>query len=285
MRTIRSKLVAVALTICSAAGAAIGCGTPPVEPPPPPSPPIVYCVPVTWMEDPNDPTADMVILWYFRIDGLPLYQSNPMPLFPTQACACGVTPLPQIPGIADLGLSFGGAYDPCAGLPSNVQGYGPFVPLTGPSIPPQIDSFFDVFYSAGGIPNSGTMPSAFGFSGPGTIPPGVVWDVYRKIRIPRGFNPRNICPPGALSAIGLFLVDNGQVFSEPALQGLPPVPFPQFQQNPGASAFYKVCWAPFCQRIPCRPFVPPCVGDANGDLVINFADITSVLSHFGMPCP
>lgn len=285
MKSIRKQLSAVVLALCSAAGAAFGCGTPPTEPPPPPAPPIVYCVPVTWMEDPNDPASDMVILWYYRIDGLPLYQSNPMPLFPTQACACGLSPLPLIPGVQDLGLSFGGAYDPCAGLPDNVPGYGPFVPLGGAGIPPQIDSFFDVFYNVANIPPSPQPASSFAFGGPGTIPPGVVWDVYRKIRVPRGFHPRNLCPPGALSAIGLFLVENGQVFAEPPAQGLPPIPFPVFAQNPGASAFYKVCWAPFCQRIPCRPAVPPCPGDANGDGLINFADITNVLANFNMPCP
>lgn len=283
MRTIREKLTAVALALCSATGAALGCGTPPTEPPPPPDPPVVYCVPVTWMEDPTDPLFDMVILWYYRIDGLPLYQSNPMPLFPTQACACGLTPLPTV--AQDLGISFGGAYDPCAGIPDNVPGYGPFGPPIQPGVPQQIDSFFDIFYSVAGIPNSGTPSASFSFSGPGTIPPGVVWDVYRKIRIPRGFHPRNLCPPGSLSAIGLFLVDNGQVFAEPPAQGLPPIPFPQFQQNPGQSAFYKVCWAPFCQRIACRPAPVPCPGDANGDGAVNFADITNVLSFFNMPCP
>lgn len=284
MKALRSQLCVVALALCSAAGAAFACGTPPTEPPPPPAPPIVYCVPVTWMEDPNDPTADMVILWYYRVDGLPLYQSNPMPLFPTQACICGLTALPTIPGVQDLGLSFGGAYDPCAGLPGNVQGYGPFNPLGGPTAL-QVDSFFDVFYNVAGIPPATQQTTSFGFSGPGTIPNGVVWDVYRKIRIPRGLHPRNLCPPGALSAIGLFLADNGQVFAEPPAQGLPPIPFGAFQQNPGASAFYKVCWAPFCQRIPCRPAVPPCMGDANGDSIVNFADITTVLAFFGMPCP
>ncbi|MBL8747156.1 MAG: hypothetical protein JNK58_12480 [Phycisphaerae bacterium] len=285
MNLTRQRVAAAALAIAATAATAIGCGTPPTEPPPPPNPPIVYCVPVTWMEDPNDPAADMVILWYYRIDGQPLYVSNPMPLFPTQACACGLSPLPAIPGVQDLGLSFGGAYDPCAGLPDNVQGYGPFAPPTLPTTIPQIDSFFDIFYSAAAIPNSGASATAFSFSGPGTIPPGVVWDVYRKIRIPRGMNPRNLCPPGALSAIGLFLVDNGQVFSEPGAQGQPPVPLPLFIQNPGASAFYKVCWAPFCQRIPCRPAPTPCPGDANGDHLVNFADITSVLANFNMPCP
>lgn len=284
--TLSRRLADSFIVLCTVAGAALGCGTPPTEPPPPPSPPIVYCVPVTWMEDPNDPNSDMVILWYYRIDGQPLYVSNPMPLPATQACACGLTPLPAIPGVADLGITFGGPYDPCAGLPANVQGYGPFAPNNNPGIPQQIDSFFDVFYNVAGIPNPGTsLSNTFSFSGPGTIPSGVVWDVYRKIRIPRGFHPRNICPPGALSAIGLFLINGNQVLAEPGTQGQPPIPFAQFQQNPGNSAFYKVCWAPYCQRIPCRPVPPFCLGDADGNGIVNFADITAVLASFNMACP
>jgi hypothetical protein len=285
MKSRLRSLGACTLALLSAVGSALACGTPPQPPPPPPDPPIVYCVPVIWMEDPVDPTADMVVLWYYRIDGLPLYQSNPMPLFSNQACACGLSALPAIPGVQDLGLSFGAAYDPCGGLPDNVKGYGPFGAIPSGPLTQQIDSFFDVFYNVAAIPS--TMPgnAAFGFSGPGTIPSGVIFDVYRKIRVPRGFHPRNLCPPGALSAIGLFLVQSGQVLAEPPALGLPPIPFPQFQQNPGQSAFYKVCWAPFCQRIPCRPVPPFCAGDANGDGIVSFADVTTVLANFGAICP
>jgi hypothetical protein len=31
--------------------------------------------------------------------------------------------------------------------------------------------------------------------------------------------------------------------------------------------------------------VTPCMGDANGDAIVNFSDITAVLSNWGAVCP
>jgi hypothetical protein len=294
MTKLRRRAMSSILWSVGMVGSALACGTPPIEPPPPPAPPVVCCRVVSWFLDPTDLTRQCVVVCYFREDGLPLYQSNPMPLAGSQACACGLSPLPNIPGVSEGGVSFGpaGGADPdCAPLPANVNGYGPFGNDPCSPAAQQVDSFFDVFYTAAGIPRDPTSPrssSTFSFSGPGIIPPGVTWRVYRKICFPRNVPVSQVvCPPGSLSAIGLFLVSDGQVFAEPSGPGLPPVPFQQFIKSPGQSAFYKVKCLPLTLTAPCDPCVAPpfCSGDANGDATVNFTDISTVLANFGAACP
>jgi hypothetical protein len=41
----------------------------------------------------------------------------------------------------------------------------------------------------------------------------------------------------------------------------------------------------FSAIAPCAPQVAQCPGDADGNRVVNFADITEVLTFFGLPCP
>jgi len=284
------KIVISGLALACCAAGALACGVPTTPPPPPPAPPIVCCKIVAWHRDPICPGRQVLILCYFREDGLPLYQSNPMPLASGQQCACGLSPLPAFPGVADDGLSFGSAANPdqdCMTFPPNVPGYGHFTPECNPQTNQQVDSFFDVFTRIAEIPPlTGPCPrlsSVFSFSGPGQIPPGQTFRVYRKVVIPAGFNPAALCPPGGLSAVGLFLVDNGQVLAEPPALGLPPVGLSQFFQNPGASAFYKVKCLPLTIPAPCP--LPGCRGDSNGDGIVNFADITSVLSNWALQCP
>jgi hypothetical protein len=284
------------LATCTVTSAALGCGTPPSPPPPPPDPPVVCCRISSWFIDPVC-NKEVLILCYFREDGLPLYISNPMPLPFTQQCACGFTPLPTLPGVMDGGITFGppsNPFDSCDILGPDQPGYGPFTPLCEPQTAQQIDSFFDVFYNVAKIPpRSGPCPrqsTVFSFRGPGQIQPGVPFVVYRKVIVPRGFDPNVLCSATTsnLSAIGLFLVDNGTPFIEPPAAGLPPIPFSQFSQNPGASAMYKVKCLPLDLPGPC-PFpcpVPPfCAGDADGNGFVNFADITATLANFGRICP
>lgn len=294
---IRKKLLDCSLMVLALAGTALACGHPPVEPPPPPAPPVVCCRIVSWFQDPIC-GKDTLLICYFREDGLPLYVSNPMPLPGNQQCACGFPRLPEFPGVADEGIIFGPMGNPsdsCIVLPNEVPGYGPFTGLCDPQTNQQIDSFFDVFTSVGQIPPSQSLcmrsASVFQFrGGPDQfIPPGVNFTIYRKISIPRGFDPRLLAPPtGGLSSVGLFLVDNGVPFVEPPAAGLPPIPFSQFSQNPGFSAFYKVKVLPFDLPGPC-PFPciapPSCPGDADNNGLVNFADITSVLANFGSICP
>lgn len=280
------SLAQSALSIACLTGMALACGTPPVPPPPPPAPPIVCCRIAAWFIDPIC-KKQVLILCYFRQDGLPLYQSNPMPLLATQQCACGLSALPHLPGVMEGGISFGLPGNPlqsCLPMAPDQPGYGPFTPPCDNQLTPQINSFFDVFYSAANIPPTSTgcnLSSVFQFGGPGTIPPGIPFVVYRKVIVPRGFNPATLCT--GESAIGLFLVNNGTAFAEPPQQGLPPVSFAAFAGNPGASAFYKVKCLPLDLPGPCP--LPTCPGDANGDGSVNFADITSVFSHWLVPCP
>jgi hypothetical protein len=284
------QAVASVLTVAGAFASVLACGTSTEPPPPPPQPPIVCCQVVAWWIDPLDPTRQYAIIRYYRIDGLPLFQSNPMPLAANQLCACSLGKLPNIPGVEDAGLSFGVPQpNPCQPFPDSVPGYGPWGRAESCSNPPQqIESFFDIFTQVAGIPpSSGTQSVAYTFGGPGNIPPGVTFDVYRKICFPRGVDISQVaCPPGSLTAIGLFLVNNGTALVEPVSPGQPPIPFSLFQQNPGASSFYKVLCCPPLVTAPCDPcFAPaPCPGDANGDNVVNFSDITTVLANFGFVC-
>ncbi len=282
-----------ALTLGIVASVAWPCGAPPPmhPPPPPPDPPIVCCVMIDWFPDPNDPDFECVIIRYFRQDGRPLYNSNPMPLLPTQKCMCAVPPLSNaaiFQGAVVTGFSFGSLDPPWQGLPPDVPGYGPFQVDDDPSLIAQTSQFFQAYNSqtAGTTtaPDSGPF-QLFSFSGPGTIPPGAVFDIYQKIRVPRGFDPRKFCIPGQMWMIGLFLVDNGIVFAEPIQPGLPPVNSMQFFFNPGNSAFYKFKWYPLIVPPPCPPLPPFCSGDADGNGIRNFSDIITVLANFGDVCP
>lgn len=280
-----ASAVACALTVT--VSSVLACGAPTQPPPPPPAPPIVCCVVVDWFTRPNEPDCEFLLVRYFRQDGLPLYQSNPMPLLPTQQCLCSLPPLPTSAigaGVQVMGFSFGRPDNlPWVGLPDNVPGYGPFQQVGSPSILNQVQQFNAIYAKAAGdlIPASGP-PQVFGFAGPGTIPPGQVWDIFQVIKIPRGFDPRLLCPfSGAMGAVGLFLGDGGQVLAEPVAPGLAPIPLAQFAQNPGASAFYKFKWYPLIVPPPC----PPCPGDINGDGRRDFADLNILLSFFNIPCP
>lgn len=288
MRALSRTLAAGVLSFGTLTAATFACGTPPPQtpPPPPPDPPIVCCIVIDWFQDPTNPNFECLIVRYFRQDGQPLFQSNPMPLLPNQACACAVPPLPSIAlaaGAVPAGLSFG-ARPIWRGLPPNVPGYNNFQHITNPDIQAQVDSFFDVFAAAAGptvTPPDTGLSQPFGFSGPGNIPPNQVFDIYQKIRVPRGFDPRVLCIPGQMWMLGLFLIQDGQVLVEPTAPGLPPLPLPQFQQQPGRGAFYKFKWYPFI--LP--PFCPRCPGDTNDDFIVNFADLNNVLSAFGTACP
>jgi len=292
MKSCHRRLVVGAIALSCICGSAVPCGTPPQPPPPPPSPPIVYCSPVRWIVDPTNPNFQCIIVRYFRIDGRPLYQSNPMPLLSSQQCACALPPLSSaaVQGGAQIaGISFGAGPD-CNGLPPDVPPYGPWTRNTLPSITGQVGSFFNAYASAaqGTVqpPDATSFFDVFSFAGPGTIPSGVVWDIYQYIRVPNGFPMNTLCIPGQAWMIGLFLIDGGQVLAEPPAQGLPPIPFNQFATNPGASAFYKFCWLPNTLPGPCPcPIPPPCVGDLNGDGFRNTLDLTIFLGNFGTPCP
>lgn len=295
MKSLRSFFACSVLAATGLASAVLACGTPPGPPPPPPAPPVVCCRIVAWYQDPVCIGRQTIILCYYREDGLPLFVSNPMPLPASQQCGCAVSKLPNFPGVEDGGIAFGPVGDPaarCITFPQDVPGYGPFTTLCSPQTTQQIDSFFDIFTKAAGIPrdtstNCPQQSNVFSFSGPGQIPAGVGFGLYRKVIIPAGFNPNLLCGFG-LSAVGLFLIDNGVPFVEPPASGLPPIPFGQFAQNPGASAFYKVKCLPLDLPAPCAfPCVAPtpCLGDANNDGIVGFGDITTVLNFFGRICP
>lgn len=291
MTNFTRRAVVSVLAVSGAVASVMACGTSTEPPPPPPQPPIVCCQVTAWWIDPLDPARQYIIIRYFRTDGLPLFQSNPMPVGANQLCACTLGKLPSIPGVEDAGLSFGMPQpNPCAPLEQDVPGYGPWgrAERCQPSSQ-QIDSFFDVFASVAGIPNTtGNSTSTFAFGGPGNIPPGQSFDVYRKVCFPRNVDISQVaCPPGSLTAIGLFLVDNGTAFVEPVSPGQPPIPFSVFQQNPGNSSFYKVICCPPLVTEPCNPCLAPapCPGDADGNGIVNFSDITSVLANFGFQCP
>jgi len=294
-----SKLRTTAFAAFSAlaAGAiALGCGTPPPmnPPPPPPDPPIVCCSVIDRVPCPDDPcNFEYWIVCYGRLDGLPLFESNPMPLPQNQTCLCAVPPLPSgavAAGATVIGLWFTNPanipWDPT--LIPNEPGYGPFEPLdpTDKQLF-QIDSFFDIYYSAAGISNppvgaSGRLSSVWAFSGPGSIPPGVTYNIYECLRVPRGFDPNLLCPPLQEGVLGLFLGDNGQVGLEPSAPGLPPIPLPAW--TPGDGAMYKFRWYPMMVPPSCPPDFP---GDLNGDLVVDTADLGTLIGNFGgsHPCP
>lgn len=284
--------VTTLMTLVTVVGSALGCGTPPQPPPPPPAPPVVCCRIVSWFIDPICQDREIFIICYFREDGLPMFVSNPMDVTPGQQCGCGLGSLPPIPGVADGGIAFGPPGQPgdsCILFPSNQPGYGPFTPECNPQTANQIDSFFDIFYNLAKIPAPSTGPcpnvsTTQQFRGPGFIPPNVTFGVYRKVVAPRGFDPNNLCGTG-LTAIGLFLVENGQVFIEPEAPGLPPVTFQQFQQRQGRGAMYKVKCLPFDLPGPCPLGAEPCPGDLNNNGVIDFGDIGFLLASFGSPCP
>lgn len=291
MKSLRSFAASGMLALVAAAGSVLACGTPPEPPPPPPAPPIVCCQVVSWFIDPANPNRECIIVRYFRQDGLPLFVSNTMPVTGTQQCACGVPSLPPIPGLMDMGLSFGLNFEPCGQLPTNAPGYNTFGPGSDPFVGQAVESFFDIFNSVAGIPNpnpgTARISTVWSFSGPGFIPPNVRFDVYRKLCFPRGFDPRQLCPPDSLSSLGLFLVDGQQVFIEPGFPGGPAIPVGQWKPNVPVAA-YKVKCLPFPFVEPCNPCPPPpspCPGDANGDNVVNFADISATLAAFGRICP
>lgn len=282
-------------------GAALACGTPPTEPPQPPAPPVVCCKIVSWYIDPICPGREVVIICYWREDGLPLFLSNPMPLPASQQCACGLGALPQLPGVMDAGIAFGPAGGPpaapCIPFPPDVPGYGPFTPVCNPQVNAQVDSFFDIWYELAQIPRDPTAPcprlsSVFQFRGSPNhqIPPGQAFGLYRKVVIPSGFDPNQLCGFG-LTTIGLFLVDNGTVLLEPGVPmaaGGAPIPLPLFPPpagTPGGTgAILKVKCLPFDLLTPC-PVPPGCPGDANGDGITNFSDINAVLANWLIPCP
>jgi len=309
------KIAIGALVVGNAMSAALGCGTPPVTsppqqpppppPPPPPAPPIVCCVVIDHFVDPVNPNLECIITRYFRRDGAPLYESNPMPLAPGQLCACALPPLPSIAvqkGARIVSTTFGDPrIIPWQDLPPDQPPYGPFQPLDDPNLSFQVDSFFDIFVQAAtpppgtpGEPQNIAPPDTgrqqlwtFG-AGPngGQIPPGVFWDIYQKIRVPRGFDPNCLCVPGQIWFLGLFLIESDptgavRVVVEPSTPG-PGLTPSQFAAAPDKSAFYKFRW--YRPVIP-PPCPPPCVGDANLDGIVSFTDVLTTLGQFNQICP
>ncbi|MCB9849005.1 MAG: hypothetical protein H6814_11395 [Phycisphaeraceae bacterium] len=289
--------LSAALTALTATSVALACGTPPPQnpPPPPPDPPIVCCSVIARVPCPIDPcNFEYWIVCYGRIDGLPLFVSNPMPLPPNQTCLCGLPPMPQAAaaaGASVVGVWFTNPgnipWDPTQ-IPDE-PGYGPFNPITDPNLQLQVDSFFDIYYTAAGLmppPGTDGLSSIFGFSGnpdgTGQIFPGLAFNIYKCLRVPRGFDPNLLCPPLQEAALGLFLADNGQVGLEPGQGGNPPIPLPLYV--PGDGAMYKIRWYPMMVPPSCPPPLP---GDLNGDLVVNTADLGILLGNFGSihPCP
>jgi len=283
-----------ALTTLTAASIAMACGTPPPEapPPPPPDPPIVVCQVIDRVPCPIDPCGfEYWIVCYGRMDGLPLFNSNPMEITPGQQCLCVVPPLPQ--GAIDQGATVIGLWltDP-ANLPwdpTQIQdepGYGPFNVINDSSIQTQVDSFFDIYYTAAGItpPPGGTgLTTVFGTPPTGgEILPEIVFNVYQIIRVPRNFDPLKLCPPSQEGGIGLFLADNGTVGLEPLAPGLPPIGIADYV--PGNGAIYKFRWLPVAVPPSCPP---PFTSDLNGDGVVDTADLGLLLGGFGLshPCP
>lgn len=282
-----------ALTGCSVA---LACGTPPPmdPPPPPPDPPIVCCSVIDRVPCPIDPcNFEYWIVCYGRIDGLPLFVSNPMPLPQSQQCLCALPPLPKTAlaaGASVVGVWFTDPrnipWDPTQ-IP-NEPGYGPFDVVQDPGIQAQVDGFLDVYNAAAGIPSTpGTngLSTVWGFGpgpGGGLILPDLQFNIYQCLRVPRGFDPNLLCPPLMEASLGLFLADNGSVGLEPSQPGLPPIPLPAFV--PGDGAIYKFRWYPMMVPPSCPP---PHPGDLNGDLVVNTADLGILIGNFGSmhPCP
>lgn len=149
-----------ALASLVVSGVVLACGTPPpmLPPPPPPDPPVVCCNVIWRGPCPIDPcNFEYWIACYGRIDGVPLFNSNPMPLLPSQRCLCAVPPLP--PAAVACGASVVGFWftNPL-NLPwdprdiQDEKGYGPFEPVKDDSTQFQVDQFFDIYYQAAGIP-------------------------------------------------------------------------------------------------------------------------------------
>ncbi len=287
------QMLGMGVTLLGTAAATVmACGSPPTPPPPPPAPPIVCCQVIEWIPAPDGTPTECLTVRYFRKDGLPLFQSNPMPLGLGQQCLCAVPPLPtfaQAAGVVIEGLTFG-AGPTCRLLPPNVPGFGPFEPDPDPNLQFQVDQFFDVYVQAAADPN--VIPPDSGFStpwtfrGPGQIPANQVFDIYQKIRIPAGFDPNLLCIPGQDWVLGLFFVDNGQVFVEPGTAGAAPIPLTAFGGNPGNSAIYKFRWYPVIVPGPCPcPSGPACAGDVDGDGDVDLQDLNLVLFNFGLICP
>jgi len=288
--------IGAALAALTGASVALSCGTPPPmnPPPPPPDPPIVCCSVIDRVPCPDDPcNFEYWIVCYGRIDGLPLFVSNPMPLLQSQQCICAIPPLPGpavSAGASVVGLWFTNPlnipWDPT--LIPNEPGYGPFEQLSPSSKEGfQVDTFFDIYYSAAGVSKppigpQGNLSSVFAFGGPGTIPPDVVFNVYQCLRVPRGFSPDLLCPPLQEGVIGLFLGESGTVGLEPSAPGLPPIPLPAW--TPGDGAMYKFRWYPMMVPPSCPPPLP---SDINGDNVIDTADLGILIGSFGTthPCP
>jgi hypothetical protein len=276
---------------------ALSCGTPPPmnPPPPPPAPPIVCCQVIDRVPCPIDPcNFEYWIVCYGRIDGLPLFNSNPMALTPGQACGCAVPPLNPAAvaaGATVVGLWFTDPtrvpWDPTQ-IP-NEPGYGPFEPEPDPNIQFQVDSFFDIYYQAAGIvPDANPLgvSSLFSFrtgAAGGQILPGLVFNVYTCIRVPRNFPPDALCTPLQEGGIGLFMIEpTGEVLLEPLAPGLAPIPAALFA--PGDGAFYKFRWYPVSVPPSCPPPFPP---DINSDGLVDTADLGTLIANFGMlnPCP
>lgn len=293
MRKTFQNLTAGALTVITAAATTLACGTPTTPPPPPPDPPIVFCQIVSRTIDPDDPAFECVIVRYYRCDGEPLFQSNPMPLFASQTCLCAIPPLPadiRAAGAQIAGFSFSGpGEEPFDGprLPPNAAGFGPFEPVDDPEILGQVSEFLGIYAEAaqGTVPFPSEPPSVFGFSGgPGAeIPQEVLFDVFVKIRIPRDLGIDSLTEPGARGTIGLFLAENGQVVVEPPAIG-PGISLPKFASDPGASAIYKFKALPSVVPLVGAGAANPCPTDFDGNGSTDSADLAVILGNWG-PCP
>ncbi len=290
------SLAAGAVGALTAAATVFACGTPPPmhPPPPPPAPPIVCCMTIAKVPCPIDPcNFEYWIVCYGRIDGQPLFVSNPMPLPNFQTCICAIPPLPPEAvtcGAQMIGLWFTNParipWDPT--LITDEPGYGPFEPILDPSTQSQGNAFFDVFYAAGGVippPSAdGNRASLWGFSGgPGAqIFPGLVFNVYTCIRVPRGFPDIKLCVPLQEGAIGLFLRSGAQLLIEPLLTGQPPIPLPAYNPNNG-TAIYKFRWYPNMAPPSCPPRL---AADVNGDGIVDTADLGLLIGAFlNTACP
>lgn len=299
----RAKLLFTVFLLSALVAAAIvwACGAPPPQtpPPPPPQPPIVCCLIIKRYPHPNDPNRQRAVVRYFRQDGRPLYQSNPMPLLPTQKCLCSLPNLPSsaiAAGVFVTQVTFGSwAGDaPCDGPPGNIPGYGPFHAEDDPGINSQVQQFTSVYAAAAGDltpPANPRQNALFSFSGPGTIPPNSFFDVFAELDMPLEFDPRTLATAGQMWSISLYLVQGNQVFAEPIQPGLAPIPFPQFQANPGQSAFYKFKYYPVIVPRPCRKGPPPCIADVddgsgtgNPDGGITIDDLLYYLFRFELGC-
>lgn len=299
----RAKLFLTVFLLSALVAAAIvwACGAPPPQspPPPPPQPPIVCCVIIKRYPHPFDPNRQRAVVRYFRQDGRPLYQSNPMPLLPTQKCLCSLPNLPLSAvnaGVFATRMTFGSFFGdaPCDGPPDDIPGYGPFHAEDDPSIVAQVEQFTSIYRSAAvdvTPPANPRTNALFSFAGPGTIPPNSFFDVFVELDMPMEFDPRQLTTAGQMWMMGLFLVNNGQVLAEPVQPGLAPLPLPVFQTNPGQSAFYKLKYYPVIVPRPCRKGPPPCIADVddgsgtgNPDGGVTIDDLLYFLFRFERGC-